>query len=157
MRLSQLIPVTKNKKGRRLGRGSGSGRGKTSGRGNKGAGQRSGKRLPYVGFAGGNLPLARRILKRGFKSLRANPYQIVNLKDIAAGLKDVKEVSAKVLYENHLIKDSTKPIKILGDIKGNFPFKTTFKVNAYSAKAKQIIAQSGSTIGVLEVPKKEQT
>ena len=67
----------KNKKSKRVGRGPGSGRGMTSGRGDKGAGQRSGKTLPYAGFNGGNVPYFRKIPKRGFTSCNRKEYQIV--------------------------------------------------------------------------------
>ncbi len=150
MELFTLRPKVRNKKPKRLGRGPGSGWGKTSGRGHKGAGQRKGKKLPYVGFRGGNLPYSRVIPKRGFKSPRKKEYQLVNLRSIESKIKTVAEVNPQVLKELNLIKDAKKPVKILGDIKEKLSKKLTFKADRFSAKAKSLIEDSGGKIECLD-------
>lgn len=143
MELVNIKPKIKNKRPKRVGRGSGSGSGKTSGRGHKGAGQRKGKYLPYPGFRGGNLPYLRIIPKRGFNPYRRVEYQEVNLKDIQKKIKDVKEVTPEILENLNLVKNQKKPIKILADIKGDFKYKAIFKVDKFSRKAKELIEKAG--------------
>ncbi|MFH1505193.1 MAG: 50S ribosomal protein L15 [Candidatus Omnitrophota bacterium] len=143
MDLSNIKVKIKNKKPKRLGRGSGSGTGKTSGRGHKGAGQRKGKKLPYIGFRGGNLPFYRIIPKRGFTPPRCKEYQIVNLGDIQARIKDSKEVTPEILMQFNLIKDDKKPVKILGRVKDKFTLKMAFKADKFSSSAKKIIEAAG--------------
>jgi large subunit ribosomal protein L15 len=153
MDLSKLEIKIKSKKPKRVGRGPGSGRGKTSGRGHKGAGQRAGKRLPYPGFRGGNLPYLRRIPKRGFNPPRRKEYQIVNLKDIQDKIKDNKDISViepQILKKFNLIKDENKPIKILGEVKEGFNIKVLFKVDKFSSKAKKIIEEAGGKVECLK-------
>ena len=113
MKLSSLTPVPGSIKNRkRVGRGHGSGLGKSAGRGDKGAGQRSGfKRRPW--FEGGQMPLARRLPKRGFTNLFKKEFQVVNLDDIdALGLDTI---NPQVLVKHGLVRSALKPIKILGD------------------------------------------
>ncbi|UCC95443.1 MAG: 50S ribosomal protein L15 [Candidatus Omnitrophota bacterium] len=143
MDLSKIRIKTKKKSFKRLGRGTGSGKGKTSGRGHKGAGQRAGKRLPYPGFAGGNLPYVRKMPKRGFRPPKRNEYQIVNLRDIKKKIKNVSAIDPATLKKANLIKDEEKPIKILADLEGTFNLKTTFKADSFSKKAKQVIEEVG--------------
>jgi len=143
MDLSKIRVKTKNKKPKRLGRGTGTGKGKTSGRGHKGAGQRAGKRLPYEGFRGGNLPYLRIIPKRGFSPYRKKVYQLVNLGDIQKKIKKAEEVNPDLLKEKNLIKDIKKPIKILADIEGDFILRAVFKADKFSAKAKELIEAAG--------------
>lgn len=159
MDLSQLKPKVKNKKAKRVGRGTGSGKGKTSGRGNKGAGQRSGKVLPYSGFRGGNLSFLRRIPKRGFNNPRKKEYQIVNLKEIVNKLNEAKEIDKKMLKEKGLIKDENRLVKILGDFKGDFNLKAVFKVDKVSVRAKELIEKAGGRIEnqKTEKPKNQKT
>ena len=113
MKLDSLSPVTGSvKKRKRCGRGHGSGLGKSSGRGDKGAGQRSGfKKRSW--FEGGQMPLARRLPKKGFKNNFKKEFQIVNLNKIEKIDSDI--IDPKVLYENGLVRSSLKPIKILGN------------------------------------------
>lgn len=143
MDISKIKVRVKNKKIRRVGRGVGSGRGKTCGRGNKGAGSREGKKLPYIGFRGGNMPLARLLPKRGFHSPVAKIFQVVNLKDIAGRVTGVTEITPDVLASHNLIKDPRKPIKILATIKDTFTAQVTLKADRFSAKAKQLVEQAG--------------
>lgn len=149
MDLSNIKVKVKNKKPKRLGRGPGSGSGKTSGRGHKGAGQRSGKKLPYAGFRGGNLPLGRVIPKRGFTPPRKDEYQVVNLIDIQKKAKKETVIDPKVLKKLNLIKDEKKPVKVLAKIEGNFDNKLTFKANKFSSKAKELIEAAGGSVECL--------
>jgi len=151
MDLSTIAVKNKNKKSKRVGRGTGSGRGKTSGRGNKGAGQRSGKTLPYAGFCGGNIPYFRKIPKRGFTAPRKNVYQIVNLSDIVKKMKkSATEVTSKALYEAGLIEDENARVKILAKGAEKFSLKATFKADKFSEKAKEIIENAGGKIECLK-------
>jgi len=143
MDLSYLKPKVKNKKPKRVGRGTGSGHGKTSGRGHKGAGQRSGKKRPYEGFAGGNIPYLRRIPKRGFNPPKRVEYQIVNLEEVQRKIKDVEIIDPGVLKRVNLIKNENKPVKILANLSGDFNLKATFKADKFSKKAKEIIESVG--------------
>jgi large subunit ribosomal protein L15 len=143
MDLSKIRSEFTHKTPKRLGRGSGSGWGKTAGRGNKGAGSRSGKKVPYVGFAGGNIPYIRKLPKRGFNAFRPKEYQIVNLGDIQSRVKDTKEIDPKTLYALNLIKDSDKPVKILAALKEKLSLKITFKADSFSQKAKKLIEEAG--------------
>jgi large subunit ribosomal protein L15 len=149
MDLSKIRTKFTHKTPKRLGRGSGSGWGKTAGRGNKGAGARSGKKVPYVGFAGGNIPYLRKLPKRGFNALSHKEYQIVNLGDIQGRIKDTKEIDPKILQTLNLIKDSDKPVKILADLKGELSLKATFKADSFSQKAKQLIEKAGGKVECL--------
>ncbi|MFC1550541.1 50S ribosomal protein L15 [Candidatus Neomarinimicrobiota bacterium] len=132
--------ATKNTK--RLGRGAGSGTGKTSGRGHKGAGQRSGhQHRPW--FEGGQMPLVRRVPKRGFSNYGfRNEFQIVNLH----ALERIKSaiVDAEVLKNNGLVRSAFKPIKILGTGEISKAYKIT--ANAFSQSAKDKIEKAGGTV-----------
>ncbi len=149
MDLSGIKVKVKNKKPKRLGRGAGSGTGKTAGRGHKGAGQRSGKKLPYAGFRGGNLPLGRVIPKRGFNPPRKKEYQVVNLIDIQKKVKKESLIDIKVLKKLNLIKDEKKLVKILAKREGDFNKKLEFKADKFSSKAKELIETAGGSIECL--------
>tara|TARA_B100001113_G_scaffold302224_1_gene261614 strand:+ start:151 stop:591 length:441 start_codon:yes stop_codon:yes gene_type:complete len=140
MKLNDLKPEkgsTKRKK--RIGRGHGSGLGKTSGRGHKGAGQRSGnKKRPW--FEGGQMPLARRVPRRGFTNIFKEKYQIVNMSSIS-NIKDRKEIDSLVLFKNGLIRSPLRPVKILGH--GNFSIKAKIVASAFSKNAIQKIEKAG--------------
>ena len=150
MDLSNIRKIgKKKKKPKRLGRGTGTGRGKTSGRGHKGAGQRKGKKLPFAGFRGGNLPLARTLPKRGFTSLRKIRYQIVNLRDIQKKAGDAKEINPEVLRKLKLIKNERKPIKVLAVVEGELTNALVIKVDKFSLKAKELVVAAGGRIECL--------
>ncbi len=144
MDLSHLKPVagsTKNRK--RLGRGLGSGQGKTAGRGHKGEGSRSGATLS-PGYEGGQMPLARRLPKRGFHNPFRTEYQVVNLWSLErfdAGTR----VDANVLRESGLVR-GRKKIKILAS--GEFTKALTVRADAFSRQAREKIIAAG---GVAEV------
>ena len=146
MKLDSLKPAKgsiKNKK--RIGRGHGSGLGKTSGRGHKGAGQRSGnKKRPW--FEGGQMPLARRLPRRGFTNIFKEKFQIVNLSDLIKIEKN-SDIDAVILYENGFVRSSLKPVKILGD--GKIDKKINVTASAFSNTAKNKIEKAGGTITLL--------
>ena len=146
MKLVSLKPSKgsiKNKK--RIGRGHGSGLGKTSGRGHKGAGQRSGnKRRPW--FEGGQMPLARRLPRRGFTNIFKEEIQIVNISDLNRIEKN-SEIDPVVLQENGMIRSSLKPVKILGE--GDIDKKLNVTASAFSASAKNKIEKAGGTVTIL--------
>lgn len=150
MSLSNIKAVTKNKKAKRRGRGTGSGLGKTSGRGHKGAGQRKGKKLPYAGYSGGNIPFVRQLPKRGFRPVRPKAYQLVNLSTIQEKLKVDRELTPESMEELSLVKDKNKPIKVLAKTKGKFNLKINLKVDKISAKAKEIIESAGGSCECLK-------
>ena len=141
MKLSSLTPVPGSIKNRkRVGRGHGSGLGKSAGRGDKGAGQRSGfKRRPW--FEGGQMPLARRLPKRGFTNLFKKEFQVVNLDAIdALGLDTI---NPQVLAKHGLIRSALKPVKILGG--GELKSKLSVTATAFSKSAKEKIEKAGGT------------
>ncbi len=142
MRLDSLNPAKgsiKNKK--RKGRGHGSGLGKTSGRGHKGSGQRSGnKKRPW--FEGGQMPLSRRLPRRGFNNVFKEKFQIVNICDILK-IPKVSKVDPVVLNDNGLIRSALKPVKILG--KGDIDIKISITASSFSDTAKNKIEDAGGT------------
>ena len=142
MRLDSLNPAkgsVKNKK--RKGRGHGSGLGKTSGRGHKGSGQRSGnKKRPW--FEGGQMPLSRRLPRRGFNNIFKEKFQIVNICDILK-IPKVSKVDPVVLNNNGLIRSALKPVKILG--KGVIDIKLSITASSFSETAKNKIEDAGGT------------
>ncbi len=142
MRLNFLSPLEGSiKRRKRPGRGNGSGLGKSAGRGDKGAGQRSGfKRRPW--FEGGQMPLARRLPKKGFKNKFKKEFQTVNLERIE-NLK-LEFIDPKVLADNGLIRSSLKPIKILA--KGNLKTKLSITATEFSKSAKEKIEKLGGKI-----------
>ena len=145
MRLDSLNPVKGSvKRKKRIGRGHGSGVGKTSGRGHKGSGQRSGnKKRPW--FEGGQMPLSRRLPRRGFKNIFKEKFQIVNICDILK-IEKVSSVDPVVLNDNGLIRSSLKPVKVLG--KGDINIKINITASSFSKSAKSKIENAGGTVKV---------
>ncbi len=143
MKLDSLNPVKGSvKKKKRIGRGHGSGLGKTSGRGHKGSGQRSGnKKRPW--FEGGQMPLARRLPRRGFNNIFKEKFQIVNICDIV-NIKKVSKVDPVILNKNGLIRSALKPVKILG--KGDINIKISVTASSFSETAKNKIENAGGTV-----------
>ncbi len=138
--LSNLSPVKGAvKKKKRVARGPGSGLGKTAGRGEKGQKSRSGGAKPRF-FEGGQMPLYRRLPKRGFKNIWKVQYEIVNLRDIEERFSDGEVVNPKTLKEKNLVKGKG-PVKILGD--GNLTKKVTFEGVVFSKKAQEKIGNPG--------------
>ncbi|MFQ6112594.1 MAG: 50S ribosomal protein L15 [bacterium] len=130
---------------KRIGRGQGSGYGGTAGRGHKGQRSRSGsKRRPW--FEGGQMPLQRRLPKRGFTNIFKKEFQIVNLKDLNR-LKRVKQVTPEVLYESGLIGKKGVPVKVLGN--GDLNKVMEISAHAFSASAKEKIEKIGGKATVI--------
>ncbi len=147
MKLHELSPAEGSKKSvKRIGRGTASGQGKTAGRGQKGQKSRSGySRRP--GFEGGQMPLQRRVPKRGFNNIFATEYAIVNLSSLNDKFEDGATVDAQSLIKAGLIKKTLDGVKILG--KGEISKALTVKVNAVSEAAKQKIEAAGGKVEVL--------
>jgi large subunit ribosomal protein L15 len=142
-------PEGANKKKRIVGRGSSSGRGTTAGRGNKGQQSRSGGKV-YVGFEGGQMPLYRRIAKRGFSNyLFRKDYEVFNLSEIETRYAAGETVSAETLIAKGLLK-KVSLVKVLGD--GEITKKLTVSVDKVSASAKAKIEKAGGTVVELGAP-----
>lgn len=142
--LSKLSPPEgSRKKAKRVGRGPGSGLGKTSGKGNKGQNARSGKGIGR-GFEGGQMPVQRRLPKRGFRNPFRKEMTVVNLARLDS-FKDGDIVDPKILLEKGIIRDVKDGIKILG--KGEIARKLTIRAHAASESARKKIEKAG---GVFE-------
>ena len=128
----------------RRGRGHGSGNGKTAGKGHKGQKARSG--APRPGFEGGQMPLFRRLPKRGFTDINSKNIVIVNLSALES-FDEGAVVDVKALKNNGIIRKEYDGVKILGN--GELTKKLTVKVNAYSASAKEKIEALGGTAEVI--------
>lgn len=134
--------IKKNRKRRRVGRGTGSGRGKTSSRGHKGQGSRSGFRTRR-GYEGGQMPLFRRIAKRGFSNAAfSDTVQPINLDQLNERFEDGQEVSLEDLKAAFSLSRKVK-VKILG--RGELTRKLTVHADAFSASAEAAIAKAGGS------------
>ncbi len=148
MKLHQLKPAKgATHKDKRLGRGEASGHGGTSTKGNKGHQSRSGFKNKMA-HEGGQMPIQRRIPKRGFKNPHRVEYKVFNLgqAEQLAGKYNISEFSLENLYINGLVSQNDK-VKILGN--GELTTKITFKVNAVSEKAKSAIEAAGGTVEIV--------
>ena len=146
MKLSELSPVVGSTQvGKRKGRGAGYGNGKTGGRGHKGQKARSGGKI-RAGFEGGQMPLARRIPKRGFNNIFAKPLTAVNVAALNA-FEDGAVVDAAALIEAGVISSCPNGLKILSN--GNLTKKITVKAAAFSETAKEKIEQAGGKAEVV--------
>ena len=146
MNLSELKPAagSKHSDNFRRGRGHGSGNGKTAGKGHKGQKARSG--APRPGFEGGQMPLYRRIPKRGFTNM--NSLEIVGINvDVLNRFEDGTEVTVETLVEAGVVKNPRDGVKILGN--GELTKKLTVKANAFSAGATEKIQALGGTVEVI--------
>ncbi len=140
MKLYELAPAPgANADVYRKGRGHGSGNGKTAGKGHKGQKARSGGSI-RPGFEGGQMPLQRRIPKRGFKNIFATNYAVINVKDLEIFENDTV-VTEQTLVEAGLLKKTLDGVKVLG--KGELTKKLTVNVAAFSESAKQKIEEVG--------------
>ncbi len=146
MELSNLRPAegSKHKSNFRKGRGHGSGNGKTAGYGHKGQKARSG--APRPGFEGGQMPLYRRLPKRGFTNINRVEYAEVNLSTLNR-FEDGATVDVEALLEAKVIKEVLGGVKILG--RGELNKKLTVKANAFSESAKQKIEACGGSCEVI--------
>ena len=147
MELSNFRPAegSKHSDNFRRGRGHGSGNGKTAGKGHKGQKARSG--APRVGFEGGQMPLYRRIPKRGFKNRNSKEIVAINLSTLDKKFEDGATVDVEALIKAGVIDAAKDGVKILGN--GEITKKLTVKVNAYSEAAKAKIEAVGGTAEVI--------
>ena len=146
MNLHELSPAAgSNTKAYRKGRGAGSGNGKTAGRGHKGQWARSGGGV-RVGFEGGQMPLARRLPKRGFHNIFAKPLEAVNV-SVLEKFEDGTVVNAQALLEKGILSKCQYGVKILGN--GNLTKKLTVQASAFSASAKEKIEAAGGKAEVI--------
>ena len=146
MELSNLRPAdgSKHSDNFRRGRGHGSGNGKTAGKGHKGQKARSG--APRAGFEGGQMPLYRRIPKRGFKNRNTLDIVAINVSALEV-FENGAVVDVNALLEKGIVKNPRDGVKILGN--GELTKKLSVKVNAYSASAKEKIEALGGTAEVM--------
>ena len=146
MNLHELSPAAgSNTKAYRKGRGKGTGNGKTAGRGHKGQHARSGGKT-RVGFEGGQMPLVRRIPKRGFNNIFAKPLEAVNVSALEK-FEDGAVVNAQALLEKGILSKCEYGVKILGN--GSITKKLTVKANAFSESAKAKIEEAGGKAEVV--------
>jgi len=144
--------ATKDRK--RIGRGIGSGTGKTSGKGHKGQKARSG--VAIKGFEGGQMPIHRRLPKRGFTNINRVPFVELNLDNIEKliankKINNQKAINSEYLLELGLIKKITSKVKLLA--KGEIKSKINIEVSAVSSKARELVEKVGGTVTVLEKKK----
>ncbi|MEO6684184.1 MAG: 50S ribosomal protein L15 [Ginsengibacter sp.] len=149
MQLHNLRPAAgSTHKQKRLGRGEASGKGGTSTKGNKGAQSRTGYKIKMA-HEGGQMPIQRRLPKRGFKNPNRIEYKVFNLGQIDQLIEkhELKEFTPETLYINNLISQTDR-VKILGNgvLKASIPFK----VNAVSEKAKGAIESAGGTLEIIK-------
>ena len=146
MNLHELSPAAgSNTKAYRKGRGAGSGNGKTGGRGQKGQWARSGGGV-RVGFEGGQMPLARRLPKRGFHNIFAKPLEAINV-SVLDKFEDGAVEDAKALLEKGILSKCEYGVKILGN--GSITKKLTVQASAFSASAKEKIEAAGGKVEVV--------
>ena len=147
MKLHELSPAPGSVKERkRIGRGAASGQGKTAGKGHKGQKARSGSNA-HIGFEGGQMPLQRRIPKRGFVNIFAKEIATVNVAAINDKFDDGATVTIEALVESGLVKKALDGVKVLGQ--GELTKKLTVQANAFSASAKAKIEAAGGKAEVI--------
>ena len=147
MKLHELSPAPGSVKERkRIGRGAASGQGKTAGKGHKGQKARSGSNA-HIGFEGGQMPLQRRIPKRGFVNIFAKEIATVNVAAINDKFDDGATVTIEALVESSLVKKTLDGVKVLGQ--GELTKKLTVQANAFSASAKAKIEAAGGKAEVI--------
>ena len=140
-------PEGAHRQKKRLGRGPGSGTGKTSGKGHKGQKARTGHHGIPAWFEGGQMPIQRRVPKRGFKNPFRTEYEIINLDDIQALEED--DVTLEVLHQHRLIDlGKGRPVKLLGN--GEISRKVTVRAHRASASARAKIEAAGGSVELLE-------
>ena len=146
MKLHELSPAFGSvKEAKRIGRGLGSGNGKTAGKGHKGQKARAGHGM-QIGFEGGQMPLQRRVPKRGFNNIFAEEVIAINVSALEV-FEDGAVVDAAALADKGIVKKASYPVKVLG--KGELTKKLTVKLNAFSASAAEKIAAAGGKTEVI--------
>ena len=153
MGLDKLKPADRSKfKKKRVGRGPGSGLGKTSGRGHKGAQSRSGYHFKR-GFEGGQMPLHRRVPKRGFTNIFRTEYDVVNLDQLEKVFDTGATVTVESLREHGLVSSRTSLVKILA--RGELTKALTVHAHKFSGKAAEKVAAAGGTVEAIPDGKAE--
>ena len=146
MKMHELAPaIGSTKEAKRIGRGHGSGNGKTAGKGHKGQKARAGRGF-RAGFEGGQMPLQRRVPKRGFNNIFAEEWVAINVSALEV-FEDGSVVDAAALADKGIIKKANLPIKVLGN--GKLTKKLEVKLNAYSASAAEKINAAGGKAEVI--------
>ncbi|MDD6826681.1 MAG: 50S ribosomal protein L15 [Oscillospiraceae bacterium] len=145
MKLHELTPGQPSKNSKRVGRGNGSGNGKTAGKGHKGQKARSGGGV-RIGFEGGQMPIMRRIPKRGFNNIFAKKFAIINVSDLNK-FTDGTVVDAELLKAAGLIKKEYDGVKVLGN--GDVTSKVTVKAAKFSQSAVEKIEKAGGKTEVM--------
>ena len=146
MKMHELAPaIGSTKEAKRIGRGHGSGNGKTAGKGHKGQKARAGHGM-RPGFEGGQMPLQRRIPKRGFNNIFAKEWAAINVSALEV-FEDGTVVDSAALAEKGIIKKANLPIKVLGN--GKLTKKLEVKLNAFSASAAEKINSVGGKAEVI--------
>ncbi len=146
MKMHELAPaIGSTKEVKRIGRGHGSGNGKTAGKGHKGQKARAGHGM-RAGFEGGQMPLQRRVPKRGFNNIFATEWAAINVSALEV-FEDGSVVDAAALADKGIIKKANLPIKVLGN--GKLTKKLEVKLNAYSASAAEKINAAGGKAEVI--------
>ena len=147
MKMHELAPaIGSTKEAKRIGRGHGSGNGKTAGKGHKGQKARAGHGM-RAGFEGGQMPLQRRVPKRGFNNIFAKEWLAINVSALEV-FEDGTTVDAAALVAKGIIKTDSLPIKVLAN--GKLTKKLEVKLNAYSASAAEKITAAGGKAEVIE-------
>jgi len=153
MDLSKLKPAKGSKHSKkRVGRGHGTGQGTQAGRGHKGAKSRSGYKFKR-GFEGGQMPLHRRIPKRGFHNPFRVEYAVVNLDDLVARFDEGVDVTPELMRSSGLVRDARLPIKVLA--RGDMSKKLSVRAHKFSGKAAEKLASAGGSAHVIEVKARE--
>ena len=146
MKMHELAPaIGSTNESKRIGRGHGSGNGKTAGKGHKGQKARAGHGM-RAGFEGGQMPLQRRVPKRGFNNIFAEEGVAINVSALEV-FEDGNVVDADALKAKGIIKKANLPVKVLGN--GKLTKKLEVKLNAYSASAAEKIAAAGGKTEVI--------
>ncbi len=146
MKMHELAPaIGSTKESKRIGRGHGSGNGKTAGKGHKGQKARAGRGF-RAGFEGGQMPLQRRVPKRGFNNIFAQDWVAINVSALEV-FEDGTVIDAEALKAKGIIKKANLPVKVLGN--GKLTKKLEVKLNAFSASAAEKIAAAGGKTEVI--------
>lgn len=143
MNILSHLPPSRTKRPKRVGRGPGSGTGKTCGKGHKGQRSRSGPNIA-PGFEGGQMPLNRRLPKRGFTNPFKKRIAVINLDDLDRAARDAARVDVQVWVEQGRIKDAQDGVKVLG--RGNLARPLTVRAHFFSASAREKILAAGGAI-----------
>jgi large subunit ribosomal protein L15 len=148
MKLHELSPSSGSRKNRkRLGRGVGTGRGKTAGKGSKGFKCRSGGKV-RIGFEGGQMPIHRRLPKRGFTNIFRKEYEIVNITDLQRFRQTEQIIDENIWRKSRILKGKERQIKLLGN--GQIDFPIQLQVHKASKSAINKIEKAGGKVEIIK-------